>query len=647
MMRRHIRSTPATLVLLAGSAQALAGGLGFPAEIDLASLLPANGGDGTVGFVINGIDPNDQSGFSVSSAGDVNGDGFEDVIIGAYTASPDGRVAAGESYVVFGSEEIGEGGVLELSSLIPEEEIVPPDEMTVLGQEPEPEPVIGFIINGIIPGDRSGFSVAGVGDVNDDDIDDLIIGATAADPGGESAAGQAYIVFGSEDLGMDGVLELSSLLPANGGDGSAGFVISGVDAGDSLGVSVATAGDGNGDGENDLIIGAHLASPDGRISAGKSYVVFGGAGLGAGGEVDLTALDGTSGFVLNGVDDGDVSGTSVAAAGDLNGDGTDDLIVGAERAAPNGESYAGESYVVFGGPNIVTNGAGGGAGMSAAAFELSTLLPANGGDGTAGFVINGVNGADRAGRSVAPAGDVNDDGIDDVIVGAFQADPGFRSFAGAAYVVFGAADVGTGGELNLADLDGTNGFEMGGIVAGDRCARSVSGAGDVNGDGIDDVIVGADRAQRGAKFGAGETYVVFGASGIGATGEVDLSALDGSDGFVMKGIDISDVSGWSVSGAGDLNGDGPDDVIIGAYAADPGGRSSAGESYVVFGIQTVPLCAGDVNGDGVTDTFDFGELASNFGAGPGATRAQGDLNGDGIVDTFDFGELAADFGCPN
>ncbi|MEH6523794.1 Ig-like domain-containing protein, partial [Sulfitobacter sp.] len=493
--------------------------------------------DGTNGFRIDGIDAGDYSGRSVASAGDVNGDGIDDLIIGAFGADPNGGYSAGESYVVFGSTG-GFTSSLSLSAL---------------------DGTNGFRIDGIDAYDQNGRSVSSAGDVNGDGVDDLIIGASGGDPNGGSYTGESYVVFGSTG-GFTSSLSLSAL------DGSNGFRIDGIDSGDYSGRSVSSAGDVNGDGIDDLIIGATYAE------AGESYVVFGDTG-GFSSSLSLSALDGTNGFRIDGIDTTDNSGFSVSSAGDVNGDGIDDLIIGAAFADPNGASVAGESYVVFGD-----------AGGFTSSLSLSAL------DGTNGFRIDGIDASDYSGWSVSSAGDVNGDGIDDLIIGANRADPNGTFSAGESYVVFGD----TGGftsSLSLSALDGSNGFRIDGIDANDFSGYSVSSAGDVNGDGIDDLIIGAFGGDPNGTS-SGESFVVFGSTD-GFTSSLSLSALDGTNGFRIDGIDAGDLSGRSVSAAGDVNGDGIDDLIIGADRADPNGASLAGESYVIFGENAVVDAADD------------------------------------------------------
>jgi hypothetical protein len=512
-------------------------------DVDLGNL-------GARGFRIDGIDAGDNAGFSVSGAGDVDGDGLGDLIIGAPLADPGGDSAAGETYVVFGKATATS---VDLAAL---------DDG-------------GFRIDGIDANDRAGFSASSAGDVDGDGLADLIIAAPQADPGGNSNAGESYVVFGKADSAP---VDLAAL-----GDG--GFRIDGIRPADRSGAQVAGAGDVNGDGLADLIIGAPNADPGGDVYAGESYVVFGKSDSTP---VDLATL-GTGGFRIAGIDAYDAAGIGVSGAGDVNGDGLADLIVGASGADPAGDDYAGESYVVFGK-------------TGSAAVDLAAL-------GTGGFRIDGIGVFDQSGYRATGAGDVNGDGLADLIIGALGAAAGVGDDAGESYVVYGK----TGhAPVDLAAL-GTSGFRIDGVDAGDFSGSSVSGAGDVNGDGLADVIVGADGASVGADVRAGESYVVFGK--VGNT-PVDLAAL-GLGGFRIDGVDAGDFSGKSVSGAGDVNGDGLADVIVGAYRAGPDGNAAAGESYVVFSASTPRLAATvrarSANGDAPRTAFGIAGDGSNDG----------------------------------
>ena len=208
-----------------------------------------------------------------------------------------------------------------------------------------------------------------------------------------------------------------------------------------------------------------------------------------------------------------------------------------------------------------------------------------------GCQITGVAAGDNAGFAVSSAGDINGDGFDDLVIGAIFAD----GTAGASYVVFGSGS-GFSASLDLASLDSTSGFRLGGVDAGDQAGFAVSSAGDLNGDGFDDLIIGARYGDSNAT-NAGETYVVLGkAGGFGAA--FDLSSLDGTSGFRLDGNGIRAQSGFDVASAGDIDGDGFDDLIIGAPFADPDGKIDAGASYVLFGGGTGTEIIAPVNRSG-------------------------------------------------
>ncbi|WP_282058881.1 putative Ig domain-containing protein, partial [Lentibacter algarum] len=500
--------------------------------------------DGANGFKINGIEWYDRNGFSVSSAGDVNGDGFDDIIIGAPFANSYAEVETGESYVLFGSANWSLSNV-DLSSLDGNNGF---------------QIIDGDFTNSASDIELSGYSVSSAGDVNGDGIDDIIIGAPRQDQGSNYDAGASYVVFGSTNWSL-AELDLSSL------DGSNGFQVTGINSNDFSGQSVSSAGDVNGDGVDDIIIGAHAADPNGNLESGASYVVFGSQNWSLA-ELDLSSLDGSNGFQIRGIDANDSSGGSVSSAGDFNGDGIDDIIIGAMGADPDGKTSAGESYVVFGSNT-----------RKAADLDLSSL------DGTSGFKINGIDANDFSG-SVSSAGDFNGDGVDDIIVGARGADGTYYLNSGESYVVFGSTDWSLA-ELDLSSLDGSNGFQISGRD-GEHYAfgGSVSSAGDVNGDGVDDIIIGASGTDANAEYNTGASYVVFGSTDW-SLARLSGYSLNGSNGFQIRGIDANDFSGGSVSSAGDVNGDGFDDIIIGASrAGDPlFRRNDAGESYVVFGAR--------------------------------------------------------------
>ena len=498
-----------------------------PAVLSLANLDP------TIGFRLIGEDDcGDGFGSAVSSVGDINGDGYDDFAIGAYWAEQSGygRSASGSTYVVFGKES-DFSGAIDLSELD--------------GSD-------GFRIDGESADDLSGYSVS-ASDINGDGYNDIIIGAYGADPNGYRS-GSTYVVFGKES-GFSGTVDLSNIVRS----GSGGVRIDGEHIGYYSGRSVSS-GDVNGDGYDDIIIGAYGADSN-VYRSGSTYVVFGKADgpNGLNGTIELSDLDDSDGFRINGESANDLSGSSVSAS-DINGDGYDDIIIGAYAADPNGD-WSGAAYVVFGKESDFSR-----------TIDLSEL------DGSDGFRIDGESAGDLSGRSVSSAGDINGDGYNDIIIGAYGADPNGVTSSGSTYVVFGK-ESGFSRTIDLSELDGSDGFRIDGENTGDWSGYSVSSAGDFNGDGYDDVIIGARNASLNGDY-SGSTYVVFGKES-GFSRVIDLSELDGSDGFRIDGESAGDRSGYSVSSAGDINDDGYDDIIIGAPRTDD---EIAGYSYVIYGL---------------------------------------------------------------
>ncbi len=431
---------------------------------------------------------------------DLNGDGFDDIVVGASTSSPRAQIQAGTVSVFHGSA----AGVLQ---------------------------TVARVLEGVAANDLFGCSVAHAGDVNGDGFGDLIVGAYQAAPGGRLDAGAASVFHGSEG----GI----SVSPSQ--------VLEGAVASDLFGSSVAGAGDVNGDGFSDIVVGAFNASPGGRGNAGTASVFHGSA----------TGVLRDPAIVLEGVSANERFGFSVAGAGDLNGDRLSDLVVGAYQAAPGGRRDAGRASVFQG---------------SAMGIQMSPTQ-----------VLDGVAATDQFGFSVASAGDLNGDGFGDLIVGAIQTDPGGRGNTGRASVFHGSA-MGVS-RIAMRVLEG--------VAPGGLFGFSVSSARDLNGDGFGDLVVGAQAAASGGRSFAGTASVFYGAAmGVPMTPT-----------RVIEGVRANDRLGYSVAGAGDVNGDGFADIVVGAFTASPGGRRDAGAASVfqgtAMGIPVTPawIFEGRVAGD--------------------------------------------------
>jgi hypothetical protein len=443
----------------------------------------------------------------------------------------------------------------------------------------------GFRLDGYTAGGYAGWSVNQAGDVNGDDIPDLVIGALH---GAAPDRGSAFVVFGRSD-GFPATSSLNTL------DGTNGFELRASYGGNLLGQSVSGAGDMNGDGFDDVLVSDTFAN--GR--AGSTFVVFGKAS-GFQAMVDLAMLDGTDGFRINGEASRDQSGHSVSNAGDFNGDGFGDIIIGVSHL-PNshgGSDTPATGYVIFG----KTGG-------FAPVLSLAAL------DGSNGFSVEDTF---QFNRQVSSAGDLNGDGLSDVVIGSGNDGP-----ESSAYVLFGSSSVLTP-SINVSQLNGTNGFRFkGGLSIG----QSV-GHGDFNGDGVDDLLVGNPEYPE--LEDNGEAFVILGKSG-GFDAEITRDDLDGTNGFRIIGAetpgDGADQLGLEVSGIGDFNDDGFDDFILGTRRPN---FPLAGGSFVVFGRPSGFGAEFDVtsldgtNGFRIDGGLSSGQRYRMSGAG--------DLNGDGYDD---------------
>jgi len=455
---------------------------------------------------------------------------------------------------------------------------------------------------------QAGYSTA-TGDINNDGLADLIIGAPNSSPSGRTDAGKVYVVLGDSSIAPSVDLETGAALIIEGAQGS--NPSENRPNGDLTGSAVGS-GDVNGDGFDDITIGAYAASPGGRIGAGKVYVIFGAATF-PNPSLDLSQ-EGAADIEIQGGSAGDGLGISLAT-GDIGGDETDDIIIGAPFAAPLGRAGAGITYVIYG-----TNDPG----------SIEPLVDLSVSE-TADIEVYGQEGGDNSGYSV-DYGDFNGDSYCDLLIGANNAS-GAR---GEAYVVFSAGPSTLGGSVDLVDeADVTvRGIEFQ-VGLGDNLGWSVA-AGNVNRDEYDDMVIGGPASSPGTSIWVGVSYVVYGGAppGDGSSVLIDLgnSGSPESPDLTVWGDLAEQVGGmgWAVA-AINFNGDGFDDLITTAPLSSVGGT--------IYGIYGMPAYA-EPEIDLTSASIDLKVLGANAGDLAGVSVTGGDFNGDGVDDLIIGAPLA-------
>ncbi len=480
-------------------------------------------------------------GFSVGS-GDFNGDETTDVIVGAYNDSTDGT-SAGRAFVFLGRSI---------------------SEQTVLKPLTEADVILTGEENSFF-----GFSVASAGDFNGDGREDIIVGAPYADRNDKTDSGAAYIFYGLPSFSVGSQMTLSANTDAK-------IIIEGQDAGDLFGFSVASAGNFQGDGDSlhDVIVGAPEDDNNDATGSGSAFIYY---GINTVNQVVLQAdthvnvrLDGQGLGSISFDRFNDEFGWSVASAGDFNNDGNDDVIVGAPGDDNSGDSDSnvfddsGAAFIFFG------------ANLGTQTFKRA--------DADADIIINSTGLQDNFGFSVAGVGDFNGDSFDDVIVGAPLDDNNGENMSGSAFIFFGQNP----GMQTTLTPDSDANIILNGQSELDRFGWSVAGAGDFNGDSLKDVIVGAPKDSNNSQTGSGAAFVFFGQNpGMQTTLRADADAdliINGQSGNSVAS-EQGDELGVAVGTAGDFNGVGANDVLVGAWLDDANGsQDNSGAAFIFYGL---------------------------------------------------------------
>ncbi|MFV9503838.1 MAG: hypothetical protein AB4911_04650 [Oscillochloridaceae bacterium umkhey_bin13] len=444
----------------------------------------------------------------------------------------------------------------------------------------------------VVAGNPTSSALHAAGDVNGDGFADFLVGASRVgfteipndpEPSIKISRGAAYLIFGSAS-GPPDPLDLANL-------GTNGIVFNGLGVDHQAGFSVSGAGDVNGDGLADLLIGAPYAGAN-----GTAYLIFG--------RTDWTTPPtlATADVTFTGPAAGDLAGWAVSIVGDVNSDGYADILIG----APNVNGFEGAAYVILG--------------------RVDWSSPPTLAEPDATFT--GVAAGGGLGTAVSGAGDVNGDGFADLLIAAPYVTPGGGlDFAGRTYLVFGRAN--WIAPIDLADL-GSTGVVFDGVTIYESAGIALSSAGDVNGDGLADILIGARLSNLLAPDSyAGAAYLVFGRTTGWPNTPTFLNNL-GADGVVILGVAQYDQAGYSVRGAGDVDGDGLDDILIGAPFGTPA-FANKGEAYLIFGRTSAWISPIDLN----TLTSPTGAVLRGAADGDRAgtvVAGLGDLNGDGFAD---------------
>ena len=502
----------------------------------------ANGDPTTAATTLQSNQASATFGYSVASAGDVNDDGFEDVIVGAPDFSS-GQTQEGGAFIFLGSPSgIPSGNPSSANTVLQSDEA----------------------------GAGLGISVAGAGDTNGDGYDDVIAGARLYEITISFDEGAAFVFLG----GSAGI--------ASGNPISADAVIRGSRTRAHLGISVAGAGDLNADGYDDVIVGANSYDVDG-VDSGIALIFNGGqSGVGDG---DPSNADGTVRSQQSGAN----MGILVAGVGDVNGDGYDDAMVGS-HLYDSGQTDEGVALFILG---------------SESGVPFLTVVS------SASALLQSDQAGARLGVCVAGLGDVNHDGFDDVGTGASSYDSG-QTDEGAAFVYLGSRDGLSGYPNASALLDPNQSFA--------RLGTSVAGAGDVNNDGYDDVVVGAPLYDAG-ETDEGEVYVFLGGPGGVGSGSLSHAAT------ILQSNQAGANLGSCVAGAGDTNGDGYADIIVTAPLYDSG-QTDEGAAFVFLGSPTGIASGGPSNASAVLQSDQAG---SHLGSSAAGAR---DVNNDGYDDVI-------------